>query len=136
MPGNEQKTIDNPEPMPVGEPEMGEPQDMGPALNHGDDTPVEDEPSQGYSEIDDIFSKLNTEKQAAVIKYAKSMVDGDAESEPEANEEDMVNEIANNIMDDKKEKPERDKDNKIRNKKVTVSNPFVSKNFQKTEKVG
>ena len=96
------------------------------------DTPEMDDNGDGKSdsEIDSIFSKLDTEKQAAVIKYAKSMVGGDdADGEPDS--EGIVNEIANNILDGKREKPEKDEDRRIRNRKVTVSNPFVSKDFNK-----
>ena len=79
-------------------------------------------------EIDDIFSKLDTEKQAAVIKYAKSMIN-DAD---ENNDEDgMVTEITNNVLDDMQKKEIEKNDKKIRNKKVTTDNPFVSKRFKK-----
>lgn len=79
-------------------------------------------------EIDDIFSKLDTEKQAAVIKYAKSMIN-DAD---ENNDEDgMVTEITNNVLDDIQKKEIEKNDKKIRNKKVTTDNPFVSKRFKK-----
>ena len=94
------------------------------------------------SEINDIFSKLDTEKQAAVIKYAKSMVSddevaGDGNNEPmpmpESREliDKMVNEIVNNIMsdDDKKKDNERKTGEPVKNKKVTSSNPFVTKTF-------
>ena len=85
-------------------------------------------------EIDDIFSKLDTEKQAAVIKYAKSMVN-DKENDDEVEEtdenEEMVNEIANNILDDMSKKSSETKDKKIRNTKITNDNPFVAKRFSK-----
>ena len=48
-------------------------------------------------EIDDIFSKLDTEKQAAVIKYAKSMVN-DKENDDEVEETDENEEMVNNIL--------------------------------------
>lgn len=85
-------------------------------------------------EIDDIFSKLDTEKQAAVIKYAKSMVN-DKENDDEVEEtdenEEMVNEITNNILDDMSKKSSETKDKKIRNTKITNDNPFVAKRFSK-----
>ena len=83
-------------------------------------------------EIDDIFSKLDTEKQAAVIKYAKSMVndkENDDEVEETDEDEEMVNEIANNILDDISKKSSETKDKKIRNTKITNDNPFVAKRF-------
>ena len=46
--------------------------------------PMEEDPKEDKSEIDSIFNKLDTEKQAAVIKYAKSMVnDTDDEEGPD-----------------------------------------------------
>lgn len=83
-------------------------------------------------EIDDIFSKLDTEKQAAVIKYAKSMIndkENDDEVEETDEDEEMVNEIANNILDDISKKSSEIKDKKIRNTKITNDNPFVAKRF-------
>ena len=115
------------EPMPMDQPEMDGPDSMGPSMDDGE-MPEEPAPSKN-NEIDDIFSKLDTEKQAAVIKYAKSMVDGDAVSEP-TNEEQVVTEIVNNILDDQEQRPEERKDMKIRNKKVTMSSPFVGNGKQ------
>ena len=115
------------EPMPSVPPMTGGPQDMGSDVMSGEDMPEQEpdmEDGKSDSEINDIFSKLDTEKQAAVIKYAKSMVNDD-----EPVEEELVNEITNNILEDGKEKPEDGKDEKIRNKKITTSNPFVTKNF-------
>lgn len=75
----------------------------------------------GNGEIDDIFSKLDTEKQAAVIKYAKSMVGESVESDYD----NLVTEIENEIMADRQDK---DKKEKIKNKSVDKSsNPFVTK---------
>jgi hypothetical protein len=127
--------------MPVGEPAMGEPQDMSQDFNDNmGEIPVDKEDEKSDSEIDDIFSKLDTEKQAAVIKYAKSMVDDEGtESEPQTKEsqmpgeDEMVTEIANNVLDDRKEKPEEGEDKRIRNKKVTKANPFITKDFNKVE---
>lgn len=96
----------------------------------------------GNNEIDDIFNKLSTEDQAAVIKYAKSMAKDDEEESdepapnPEGDAPDMqaesinkklrnfVNEIVNNILgdNDEVERP----DNKIRNKKAKTNSPFVT----------
>lgn len=123
------------EPMPMTQPGMEGPQDMG--TDMGPEEPEMPEPEmnaqdgQANSEIDDIFSKLDTEKQAAVIKYAKSMVDGDAQPEPEMNEEQVVTEITNNIMGDEDKKPEHKEDQKIRNSKITSSNPFITKSFNR-----
>lgn len=114
------------------------PQDMGSLPNSQEmssaDMPdMNDGGDKSDSEINDIFNQLDTEKQAAVIKYAKSMVDnksGNDESQPDVNEEQIVNEITNNILDDRKDE-NNDNEEKIRNKKITNSNPFISKNFQK-----
>ena len=127
MPNNEPSKIDNPEPMPMGGPDFGDSDGMAQDSENGvGDIPVDDADSKSDSEIDDIFSKLDTEKQAAVIKYAKSMV-----SDDDVNEDEMVNEITNSVLDDRKEKPEEGEDKRIRNKKVTTSNPFITKNFNK-----
>ena len=113
--------------------------------------PMEEEPKEDKSEIDGIFNKLDTEKQAAVIKYAKSMVnDTDDEEDsdgdggmPEPPMEDeapggmieskkglnsLVNEIVNNILSDMETGDDEDRrDNKIRNRKISTDNPYVSK---------
>ena len=113
--------------------------------------PMEEEPKEDKSEIDGIFNKLDTEKQAAVIKYAKSMVndtddekaqDGDGGMpEPHMEDEvpdgmteskkglnDLVNEIVNNILSDMETSDDEDRrDNKIRNRKISTDNPYVSK---------
>ena len=118
--------------------------DMNPMDDMGQQDGGEDfEDEKPDSEINDIFSKLDTEKQAAVIKYAKSMVSddevaGDGNNEPmpmpESREliDKMVNEIVNNIMsdDDKKKDNERKTGEPVKNKKVTPSNPFVTKTFK------
>ena len=112
---------------------------------------MEEEPKEDKSEIDSIFNKLDTEKQAAVIKYAKSMVndtddekaqDGDGGMpEPHMEDEvpdgmteskkglnDLVNEIVNNILSDMETSDDEDRrDNKIRNRKISTDNPYISK---------
>lgn len=80
----------------------------------------------GNHEIDKIFDKLDTEKKAAVIKYAKSMVnDSDDEMKSEGRKRlgNIVNEIVNDVISDRKNKD----DKKIRNNRVTQENPFVPK---------
>lgn len=87
---------------------------------------------ESESEIDSIFDKLDTEKQAAVIKYAKSMVndidsqkhEGIKESKGEI--DNLVNEIVNSILSDMETDKDR-RDGKIRNKKITNNNPYISK---------
>ena len=110
------------EPIGVGAPQQAEPT----MPDAGMETPSEGGNGKADSEIDNIFGKLDTEKQSAVIKYAKSLVNDDNDDTPV--EEDVVNEIANNIMNDKSKPSERE-DKKIRNKRVSHSNPFVTKNF-------
>lgn len=128
--------INNPEPMPLGEPAMGEPQGM--PQDFGDNIDNEEMSSDNEnigddSEINDIFSKLDIEKQAAVIKYAKSMVGEQKSYGSEMPcEDEIVTEITNNILDDKN-KPNNGEDDKIRNKKVTKDNPFITKDFNKVD---
>lgn len=122
--------------MPIGVPDTS--QGMGAPSNDQEPTPMDTPDMDGTgskeeSEIDDIFNQLDTEKQAAVIKYAKSMVNNEPEgnnNSPEMTEEQIVTEITNNILDDRNEE-DRDKKEAIKNKKITNSNPFVSKNFQR-----
>ena len=97
--------------------------------------PMEEGKKEDKSEIDSIFNKLDTEKQAAVIKYAKSMVnDTDDEEAPDGMTEskkglnNLVNEIVNNILSDMETSDDEDRrDNKIRNRKISTDNPYVSK---------
>ena len=123
--------MNSPEPMPtlppVGDTGELDGQDFG--VDMDDKGPAE---SGEESEIDSIFSKLDTEKQAAVIKYAKSMVDGDAEPETkdEVDEEVLVNEILSNVMDGRDDGQEERYDKKVRKKAVTKSNPFITKSFK------
>jgi hypothetical protein len=104
--------------MPNEQPEMEGLDDMG--VGMGEQEPME-EPNQqdladGGSELENVFSQLDTEKQAAVLKYAKSMVEN-------VEHEDLVNEIENEIMADRK-KPKKESINKEVN---LGSNPFVTK---------
>ena len=114
----------------MNEPEMPEP---GPDMEMPDAPGPED--GQADSEINSIFSKLDTEKQAAVIKYAKSMIGDDAlvseQEDLNVDVDDIVTEITNNILSDEDSKPEDRDDKKIRNKKITTGNPFTSKSFNK-----
>ena len=119
------------EPMPMDQPSMEGAEGMGPDLGGepmGDQPPMDGPdgndamPGEGSgSEIDDIFSQLDTEKQAAVIKYAKSQLGESIE-----NEDSLVTEIENDILSDKKE--DETKKEKIKNKNVDKKNsPFVTK---------
>ena len=108
---------------------------MGQEPQPGDMGAMPEAPADnGVSEIDDVFSQLDTEKQAAVLKYAKSMIDNSPEETPSpsesVDEEEMVTEITNNILDGQKQE-EGDGDKKVRNKKVTTSNPFITKSFSR-----
>lgn len=107
--------------MPPMQPNMDMQGDMGSDFMGGPmDMPNDMNDSAGNSEIDDIFSKLDTEKQAAVIKYAKSMV-SDKEDEGQMDEE-LVTEITNEILDERNKEDEEDK--KIRNPRIKTS-PFI-----------
>jgi len=112
------------EPMPMDQPPMEGPEDIGPGLD--EQPPMDDEemPGEGGgSEIDDIFSKLDTEKQAAVIKYAKSQL---GESKINESDDYLVTEIENEILADRKKN--ENKKEKIKNPKVNKkNNPFVTK---------
>lgn len=121
---------------PIDEPNNDMPPIDGEPDNGPENEPNGDEKGE-ESEIDSIFDKLNTEKQAAVIKYAKSMI-GDTEDEAPKGDEmpmentkrlsDMINEIINNVLSDEETNDDEDRaDKKIRNPKVTTENPFKSK---------
>lgn len=112
----------------MNEPEMPEP---GPDMEMPTEQGTED--GKADSEIDSIFSKLDTEKQAAVIKYAKSMVGDEApvEEQDEVDVDNVVTEITNNILSDEDPTDEERPDKQIRNKKITAGNPFTSKAFNK-----
>lgn len=122
-------------PMPPMDDQFGMGEDLGPEPQPndmgmgGDQEPA---PAEGGSEIDSVFSQLDTEKQAAVLKYAKSMVNDNAGEEPKPDtnveEEKIVTEITNNILNDRVEKKSNEK---VRNKKITNANPFITKNFNK-----
>lgn len=120
------------EPMPPMTPNMDMQGDMGSNFDDNGELDAPDNPNgKSDSEIDDIFSKLDTEKQAAVIKYAKSMIDDNDEPNNDEVDEALVTEITNNILDDMNQDTEDVEDTKIRNKKVTKDNPFLSKTFNK-----
>jgi len=105
-------------PAPMPAPEMGnEPQ--GPM-----DAPDMGGEPEGDDELDAILTKLSPEQKKAVKKYAEGIADEDEGLDEDA----MVTEITNNILDGEKPKPEDDKDEKVRNKKLNTS-PFKSKNF-------
>lgn len=120
------------------EPPMGSegPDDMGPDMPPMDDNGPEEASEGGNSEIDDIFSQLNTEDQASVIKYAKSMIkdngEQDTPSAPDMQAESvkkikkLVTEIVNNILGSDDEDSQRP-DNQVRNKRAKSNSPFVTK---------
>ena len=124
---------------PIGDdmPPIDEPNNDKPPIDDGTENEPKGDEKDEASEIDSIFDKLNTEKQAAVIKYAKSMI-GDTEDEAPKGDEmpmentkrlsDMINEIINNVLSDEETNDDEDRaDKKIRNPKVTTENPFKSK---------
>ena len=125
---NNADAFDNP--MPPMQPNMDMQGDMGSDLMGGqDDMPDDLGDTSSNSEIDDIFSKLDTEKQAAVIKYAKSMVNN--EPEDKNMDEELVTEITNDILGDMDNKVEDEEDTKVRNKQITSDNPFIHKSHCK-----
>ena len=124
---------------PIGDdmPPIDEPNNDMPPIDDGPENEPKGDEKGEASEIDSIFDKLDTEKQAAVIKYAKSMI-GDTEDEAPKGDEmpmentkrlsDMINEIINNVLSDEETNDDEDRaDKKIRNPKVTTENPFKSK---------
>ena len=106
------------EPMPIDQPQTGGLDGMGPDMEEQPpmDDQVTPDDTVGGSEIEDIFSQLDTEKQAAVLKYAKSMVEN-------VEHGNLVTEIENEILVDREEK-QKEKINKDVDKK---NNPFVTK---------
>lgn len=122
-------------------PPIGAPNNDMPPIDDGPDNGPKNEPNVDEkgepSEIDSIFDKLGTEKQAAVIKYAKSMIDDTGDGAPKGDEmpmenakrlSDMINEIINNVLSDEETNDDENRaDKKIRNPKVTTENPFKSK---------
>lgn len=141
LPPMKDDPMDIPSTPPMGtEPPIGDVPPMPTKL------PVEDKPSMGdgpsnngsqaTSEIEEIFSELNTEQRAATIKYAKSMTNNNQSDSspmpPMATEgkkylQAVINEIVNNIINNEESQEEVDmQDKKIRNRKVTVNNPNIS----------
>ena len=144
--GNEPNDIQQPEGIgqmpPSDMPEPQTPMDDNEEPEDGmPESPMDEGPKGETSEIERIFDKLDTEKQAAVIKYAKSMVnDSDGNGIPDENEgpgdmteskegmDNLVNEIVNNILSDMETGDDEDRrDNIIRNKNITANNPYISK---------
>jgi hypothetical protein len=111
-------------PAPMDNPGMG--QDMGPEESMG--APEMDDEGQD-DELTSVLAKLSPEQKKAVVKYAQGIADEDGDDQG-LDEDAMVTEITNNILDDGKQKPEDDKDQKVRNKKLKYGNPFSSKNFK------
>lgn len=104
--------------MPMDQPPMGELDGMGPDME--EQPPMDDQQTPeglgGDSEIENIFSQLDTEKQAAVLKYAKSMVEN-------VERGNLVTEIENEILADRKKKEKE----KINKDVVNGDNPFETK---------
>ena len=70
------------DPMGGGEDPMGDPNGNDPMGDDmGNEPPMDDEQGGGNDELDDVVSKLSTEDQAAVLKYAKSMADEEGDDE-------------------------------------------------------
>lgn len=120
------------------EPPMGDegPDSMGSDMPPMDDKGPDEASVEGNSEIDDIFSKLNTEDQASVIKYAKSMVKDNGEQDTSSASDmqaesvkkikKLVTEIVNNILGSDDKESQRP-DNQVRNKRARNNSPFVTK---------
>lgn len=138
-------------PMPMDNPPLDDPNDQPPMTDEDPNMDIPDEqppmtdedpaPQEGNPELNGIMDKLDTEKQAAVIKYAKSMVNdngeddkpkmtGDNPSMPMEGKQslsNLINEIINNVLEDETNEDDDRRDKKIKNKKVTQGNPFISK---------
>lgn len=82
----------------------------------------------GDNEINDVFNQLDIEKQSAVLKYAKSMVNNadtpsnDAPKPMGESTQYNLDEIIDSVMKDERKRGNRD----ITNDKIKQSNPFVS----------
>lgn len=114
--------------------------DMGDNAPMDGEEPMGDEPMDnmgGNPEIDNVFNQLDTEKQSAVLKYAKSMVNDTASSnmgsEPMDNANSMpsmgeskkynLDEIIDSVINGTTSRKRGDKN--ITNTKLSKGNPFV-----------
>ena len=134
-PGQNNQPMGMSAPIPGDGMEMNQNEDPGMGdMDMNTDMGLEDDTSKEGSEIDNVLAQLGTEEKAAVLKYAKSMIDDKPQTEAPQNEnvdeDEIVTEITNNILDDRKD-PMKAKDEKIRNTKITNSNPFITKNFSR-----
>lgn len=123
--------------MPPMDTNMGMPQgDMGSSMPPMDDNMgmPDQQDGGGNSEIEGIFSQLTPEKQKAVLKYAESMAEEDepssgpmSQTENYGVDGDLVVEITNDVLDDRKDKKKDKEDKKIGNEKVSRESVFRSK---------
>ena len=104
---------------------MGD-EDMSPMDDNGD-TPINGEDD----ELMDIINNLSIEDKAAVVKYAKSMTDdskGDDNMpmESKRNMRDMIDEVINDVLDDKEgtKRPEKKMPKAYRNMEMPFKSPF------------
>lgn len=134
------------------DPLMGNSQEppMGDGTDDNDNMPDENNGNSGQAELDDIFNKASLEDKNAILKYARSQTeknDGSNDNEDDnqfspKNEmqteaykrvrKDFIDEIVNGLInnfdlnDRQGNEGTKRGEKKITNKRLGVSNPFIS----------
>lgn len=116
---------------PMGDPNGGD-DPMGDDM--GNEPPMDDEPNDDNDELDDVMDSLSVENQAAVLKYAKSMVDdgGDDEQGGEMPMEGfrsmkrIIDETINDVLDgyEGTDRPQKKVPKSYRNLKSPFKSPY------------
>jgi hypothetical protein len=145
--------MDAPAPPMDADPMMGDQSMGGPEMtdepipgDQGDvDAPDQPEGSEEDSELNDVLDKMSIEDKAAVLKYAKSIVDDSGQEEgddsmqvpddnmmPEARRSfmDIIDETINSFMDDEDEETTDRPDKRMPRKYRNGGNPEISDPFK------